>query len=402
MATFPAQSVVTLTATPAAGSVFAGWSGGFAGTTASRTMTLTNNVSVTARFDIQDTIPPVVAITAPVLGATVAGNVTVTAAATDNFGVAGVQFTVDGANIGAEVLAAPFAVTWKTTMVPNGPHALRAVARDAGGNTTTSAPITVGVKNSDLVLHFNFETNFSNGIVRDVSGYANHGLRYSLTRWPVDAAGVSGRGAYFPGKLSPAYIAVTNWNGIDVLTNGSISIWAKFSANSYDGSTLLDAGDVGHPNSWRLGRDQSSSVKFLVFDPAGAQQVKVVFPDDVIYSGVTPTFATATWHNYAVAWDGNNIVGYYDGSPISTNTMGVPFLQITAGGHWMAVGCRQRDGTPQWGDDSYPSSGWFGGTMDEVRMYSRALSRDDIQTIFLNPVYDGRPPAPSGVRIAGP
>ena len=42
-----------------------------------------------------DTAPPTAAITAPAPGATVSGTVTLTATATDNVGVAGVQFLVD-------------------------------------------------------------------------------------------------------------------------------------------------------------------------------------------------------------------------------------------------------------------------------------------------------------------
>src|SRR5213595_1111325 len=67
-----------------------------------------------------DVTPPTVSITAPTAGATVAGNVTVSASASDNAGVAGVQFKLDGANLGAEVSVPPYTVVWPTTLVPNG------------------------------------------------------------------------------------------------------------------------------------------------------------------------------------------------------------------------------------------------------------------------------------------
>ena len=73
--------------------------------------------------------------------------VTVSATAGDNVGVVGVQFKLDGANLGAEDTTAPYAVTWNTTTATNGGHTLTAVARDAAGNTTTSAPVTVTVAN---------------------------------------------------------------------------------------------------------------------------------------------------------------------------------------------------------------------------------------------------------------
>src|SRR4029079_19685573 len=94
-----------------------------------------------------DTIAPTVSITAPAAGATLSGTTTVTASASDNIGVAGVQFKLDGANIGAEVNAAPYQIPWNTVSTSNGAHALTAVARDAAGNTTTSAAVSVTVNN---------------------------------------------------------------------------------------------------------------------------------------------------------------------------------------------------------------------------------------------------------------
>ncbi len=93
--------------------------------------------------------PPTVSITAPATGATVSGSsVTVSADASDNIGVAGVQFKLDGMNLGAEVTAAPYTATWDTTTASNGSHTLTAVARDAVGNTTTSGGVSVTVSNN--------------------------------------------------------------------------------------------------------------------------------------------------------------------------------------------------------------------------------------------------------------
>src|SRR5206468_4361239 len=49
-----------------------------------------------------DVTPPTVAITAPAANATVSATTAVTANASDNVGVVGVQFKLDGANLGAE------------------------------------------------------------------------------------------------------------------------------------------------------------------------------------------------------------------------------------------------------------------------------------------------------------
>src|SRR6185503_1640645 len=47
----------------------------------------------------------------------------------------------------AEDTAAPYTTSWNTTTLANGTYTLTAAARDAAGNVTTSAPVTVTVAN---------------------------------------------------------------------------------------------------------------------------------------------------------------------------------------------------------------------------------------------------------------
>ena len=94
-----------------------------------------------------DTTAPTVSVTSPAGGATVIGSITIGAAASDNVGVVGVQFTLDGVNLGAEQpAAASYAMTWNSATVANGAHVIAAVARDAAGNQQTSS-VTVTVAN---------------------------------------------------------------------------------------------------------------------------------------------------------------------------------------------------------------------------------------------------------------
>jgi glucose/arabinose dehydrogenase/PKD repeat protein len=94
-----------------------------------------------------DTTPPAVSVTAPAEGAALTGSVNVAATATDNTAVSGVQFLLDGANLGAEDTSAPYSVPWNTATASNGAHSVTARARDAAGNTTTSAAVAVTVAN---------------------------------------------------------------------------------------------------------------------------------------------------------------------------------------------------------------------------------------------------------------
>lgn len=93
--------------------------------------------------NVVDTIPPVVTLSSIPFS----GTITLSASASDNVGVVGVQFKVDGVNIGAEDLTIPFSVSWNTATVVNGTHTITAVARDVAGNMTTSAPVAVNISN---------------------------------------------------------------------------------------------------------------------------------------------------------------------------------------------------------------------------------------------------------------
>src|SRR5207253_10095861 len=73
------------------------------------------NLSVSGDFTFTTASTPIlVSITAPSAGAIVTGMVAVSATASDSAGVPGVQFQLDGANLGARIIAAPYTLAWNT------------------------------------------------------------------------------------------------------------------------------------------------------------------------------------------------------------------------------------------------------------------------------------------------
>src|SRR3989344_2490397 len=96
---------------------------------------------------LPDTQAPSVSLTAPSQDAMVLSTISVNASASDDVGVVGVQFKLDGVSLDAEDLATPYSITWDTITATNGTHILTAVARDSAGNTTTSVTVNVTVNN---------------------------------------------------------------------------------------------------------------------------------------------------------------------------------------------------------------------------------------------------------------
>jgi microcompartment protein CcmK/EutM len=118
-----------------------------------------------------DTEDPTVSITAPAPGATVSGNTTVTATASDNVGVTLTELFIDGVSA-AQDTTAPYSFTWFTTTTANGTHQLMVRASDAAGNSADSGTVQVTVDNptagaGDIVLYAGDSTVRSGGWRRE-------------------------------------------------------------------------------------------------------------------------------------------------------------------------------------------------------------------------------------------
>ncbi len=101
-----------------------------------------------------DVTAPTVEILSPAGGAIVFGLVPIVAAVDDDRGienVAKVDFLANGVVIGTDVRSdptGPSTIDWQTRTYPDGPYTLTAKAYDRAGNSATSAPVTVEVKDT--------------------------------------------------------------------------------------------------------------------------------------------------------------------------------------------------------------------------------------------------------------
>jgi hypothetical protein len=94
-----------------------------------------------------DTTNPTVSLTAPSNGATVAGNVGLSANASDNDAVDYVEFYRGVTLLGSDNTA-PYSYSWDSTGVTDGSYSLTARAYDKSNNTQTSTAVNVTVHNT--------------------------------------------------------------------------------------------------------------------------------------------------------------------------------------------------------------------------------------------------------------
>ena len=82
-----------------------------------------------------DTQPPTLVLNTPAnLAANLTGRIDITATASDNVGIAGVEFQVDGALWGSDDTHPPYMTSVTTTRLATGQHVIRARARDTSNN----------------------------------------------------------------------------------------------------------------------------------------------------------------------------------------------------------------------------------------------------------------------------
>ena len=193
-----------------------------------------------------DETPPKVSITSPADGSTVTGSITLSATASDNNSVAGVQFFVDGTAIGGEITTQPFQISWNTSGLPNGAHAISAKAWDAAGLTTTSIAVTVNSSNTapatpsidqtvsvdkgssgTSVTTPSFSTNAPNEVL--LAFVASDATTKSMT-----VSGVTGGGLtwVFVGRTNKEMGTSEVWRAYSVAQLSNVTVTASFSQST--------------------------------------------------------------------------------------------------------------------------------------------------------------------------
>ena len=318
-----------------------------------------DSASITFLTTLPDAVAPAVVVTNPRDGSTVSGSVLVSATASDDVGVAGVQFKLNGESLGVEDTVPPYSIDWNTVTVPNGTHMLSAVARDFSGNTTESISVSLIVLNTQqvptgLVAAYGFEEG-SGLSVADASGNGNSGAILGAMWMPE---GRFGSALSFNGIDDQ--VVVTDSASLD-LTNGmTVSAWVYPLALNGWGTVVMK--ETSDDLAYALYADNGSS------RPAG--YVKI---GGSTYSVTgNSSLALNLWTHLALTYDGTTLRLFVDGveqdNRALTGSIEVSSQPLRIGGNTV------------WSTED------FNGRLDEVRVFNRALSLAELQASIDAPV----------------
>jgi outer membrane protein assembly factor BamB len=245
-----------------------------------------------------------------------------------------------------------------------------------------------GAVDDGLIAHWTFDEG-RGSTVNDHSEYGNHGTVDRAT-W---TAGVSGDALSFNGESSS--VRVLDSDSLDVTVGLTIAAWinavAFFGEGDHNGNPIVTKWETTR-NGVPIGQYHLSLYEGgnIIFRVAGDTELDELVAEQVVDVG--------GWSHIAASWDGRIMRLYVNGSVVAEKSSKVATIQNREyGGDDLKIG----QDTGGWD----PPGWYFHGAIDDVRIYGRALTADevtDLHTIVerdagMGPtmpssLYDGLPP----------
>lgn len=242
-----------------------------------------------------------------------------------------------------------------------------------GIGATYSEPVSITPDNS-AVLSLSMDEG-SGTVIHDSSGYGNNGLMYGINNGTCYnmgggtgitncnfVAGKYGSGMDFDGVND--YVNCSNASGLIMGKNFSIEVWIY---------------PVNYPAGWTriVGKGNQTSRNYGLWRYTNGD---ILFQ----FTNITPSGWVQCWNNLGAGDPLNvpsnvwaHIVGTYDGANMKVYRDGIlqktcPTAEYPANGSYPL----EISGMPELG--AY----YFNGSIDEVRIYIRTMSKDEISAIY--------------------
>lgn len=219
----------------------------------------------------------------------------------------------------------------------------------------------------DLYAYWKFDE--SSGLIADDFAGTNNGVLASASA--VWVTGKTNNAMKLNGTAN-SYVSFPT-GLVSALNDFSIATWVKVDTNAL-WARIFDFG-TGTGNYMFLApvSFSSNTVRYAITTSSGGGEQQI---------NTTATLSTGVWHHVGVTLSGNTGVLYLDGAAVGTNN------SMTLRPSTLGTTTQNYLGKSQWPDPN------LNGSIDDFRIYNRALSAAEITALFTPPAL---PAAPTGL-----
>lgn len=324
---------------------------------------VTKSTDFTLEVIVPDTLAPTVSISSPAPDMTYLSceTVTITATAEDDVEVTKVEFFLDDMLAWTD-MDFPYSYDWLLTTADNGTHNWTAKAYDAAGNSSVSTAISVIA--AGPIAYWKLDE--TSGDASDACGNGYSGKRFPGDDPPVwmPTGGKLGGGLQFDGIND--YVSIPDDSALETQTAMTVAVWIKYTSTG----------------AWQNIAEKDHSVDpwrgwYLSIDEAGNGNMEPGFrisntAKSLFGTGIHRNMNPDTWYHIVATKDGSSLAIYLDDSNEGIWVAG------TFNGTLLDADRPMLMGSAAPGDNSSR----FRGTIDELRIYDRVLSPEEITQLY--------------------
>jgi len=262
------------------------------------------------------------------------------------------------------ILIAALAILWivpyraaaSLAVMPGHSHVQASSARLASGSSLSSGLVGLWTMDNQDMLW----TSAAAGIAYDRSGQGNNGTLTGMSRSTSPMPGKMGQALSFNGSASYVELGNVSTYSFDINTPFTITAWVD--PTTTGSSPTIFSKDTQSSSRYAFGMTSSNNVQCTLNGTTGGGDV----------NGATAS-PLKKWSFMACTYDGsgnlNGVKVYFNGAPDGT------------GSNSALTGTMQNSQTAEIGARTGGSSVFSGG-LDDVRVYSRALSAAEVKQLY--------------------